>query len=117
LSTAAETDAAGWRPISKPRDAICGRSGSASHDESTGALAENRIYDRELLNSLPANRRVALHGFERRLLLWKRRTGVAIASVLSPLRHYVTSRDTSAPPVGLGELAARASWSAFARPH
>lgn len=69
-------------------------------------LASNRIFDRDLLRTLPANRRLKLAGFERRLSLWKRRTGVAIASVLSPLSHYAKSADEPAPPIGLGELAA-----------
>ena len=56
-------------------------------DRLRALMAENRNYDRELLKSLPANRRVEVHGFERRWLFWKRRTGVAIASVLSTLRH------------------------------
>ncbi len=79
----------------------------SQHDESDrlrALLASNRIFDRERLKSLPANRRVALHGFERRFLFGKRRTGVAIASVLSPLSHYASSPDAEAPPVGLGEL-------------
>ena len=79
----------------------------SQHDESDrlrALLASNRIFDREKLKSLPANRRVALHGFERRFLFGKRRTGVAIASVLSPLSHYASSPDAEAPPVALGEL-------------
>ncbi len=77
------------------------------HDESDrlrALLASNRVYDREKLKSLPANRRVALHGFERRFLFGKRRTGVAVASTLSPLSHYAASPDASPPPIALGEL-------------
>ncbi|MGD2108547.1 MAG: hypothetical protein PVI86_04055 [Phycisphaerae bacterium] len=81
----------------------------ARHDEGDhlrALLAKNRVFDRERLKSLPANRRVALHGFERRMLLWKRRTGVAVASVLSPMSHYASSPESQdAPPIGLGELA------------
>jgi hypothetical protein len=80
----------------------------SQHDESDrlrALLASNRIFDRERLKSLPANRRVALHGFERRFLMWRRRTGVAIASTLSPMSHYAASPDAPAPPIGLGELA------------
>jgi len=73
-------------------------------DRLRALLASNRIYDRDLLKSLPANRRLTLTGFERRFGFWKRRTGVAIASVLSPLSHYATSSTEPAPPVGLGEL-------------
>lgn len=76
-------------------------------DRLRALLAENRIYDRELLKDLPANRRVALHGFERRFLFWKRQTGVAVASVLSPLGYFASSGASggSAPAIGLGELA------------
>ena len=80
----------------------------STHDESDrlrALMAQNRVYDRDKLKTLPANRRVALHGFERRLLLWKRRTGVAIASVLCPLEHFAASKDQEPPPIGLGELA------------
>ncbi len=73
-------------------------------DRPRALLASNRRPDRELLKTLPANRRLRLTGFERRLLFWKRRTGVAIASVLSPLSHYAKSSTEPAPPVGLGEL-------------
>ncbi len=80
----------------------------ARHDDSDrlrALMAANRNYDRELLKSLPANRRLTLLGFERRWWFGKRRTGVAIASVLSPLNHYVSSSDRPAPPISLGELA------------
>ncbi len=79
----------------------------ARHDETDrlrALMASNRIYDRELLKSLPANRRIALLGYERRWWFGKRRTGVAIASVLSPLNHYLSSSDGAAPPIGLSEL-------------
>lgn len=77
------------------------------HDESDrlrALMAENRNYDRELLKSLPANRRMELHGFERRFIFGKRRTGIAVASVLSPLSHYAAKDRGEAPPIGLGEL-------------
>ncbi len=67
-------------------------------------MAQNRLFDRELLKSLPANRRVVLHGYERALFFWKRRTGVAIASTLSPVAHDVASGGGEAPPISLGEL-------------
>lgn len=73
-------------------------------DRLRALLAENRIYDREKLKSLPANRRIALFGFERRFLFGKRPTGVAVASVLSPLGHYASSDRGEAPPIGVGEL-------------
>lgn len=86
------------------RGTIWQRARTDDEDRLRALLASNRIYDRERLRSLPANRRLALHGFERRFLFGKRRTGVAIASVLSPLSHYASAPDAPGPPVGLGEL-------------
>ncbi len=79
----------------------------SQHDEGDrlrALMAKNRNYDRELLKTLPANRRIALHGYERRFLFWKRRTGVAVASVLSPLSHFADPGSSEPPPIGLGEL-------------
>ncbi len=73
-------------------------------DRLRALLAENRIFDREVLSSLPANRRIALHGFERRFFWGRRRTGVAVASTLSPLRHFASKKDGPGPPITLGEL-------------
>ena len=73
-------------------------------DRLRAMLAKNHKTDRELLKSLPSNRRIALFGFKRKFGLFKRATGVAFASVLSPLSHYAASEDTQAPPIGLGEL-------------
>lgn len=73
-------------------------------DRLRALMAENKNYDRELLKSLPANRRVVLHGFERKLLFWKRPTGVAVASVVSPLSHYASANAGAGPPIGLAEL-------------
>ena len=75
-------------------------------DELRAQLAANRILDRDKLNALPANRRIAIHGFERRFIFGKRRTGVAIASVLSPLKHFAASPDVDGPPIDLGALTA-----------
>lgn len=78
------------------------------HDESDrlrATMAKSGIFDREMLRSLPANRRVAVHGFEKSWIFWKRPTGVAIASSLSPMSHYVDPKGEVAPPIGLGELA------------
>jgi hypothetical protein len=87
------------------RGSMWDRSEADESDRLRALLASNRVYDRERLKTLPANRRVAVHGYERRLWLWKRRTGVAIASVVSPLGHYASpSASGAAPPIGLGEL-------------
>jgi len=73
-------------------------------DRLKALLAQNGLHDRELLRSLPSNRRITLQGYERRLLFGRKRTGVAIASVLSPLGHFAAKGGGSAPPVSLGEL-------------
>ena len=80
---------------------------SSRHDERgrlRDAMARAGIYERDLLQQLPCNPRVAVHGFERRWLLWRKRTGVAVASTLAPLEHYVSRPDAVAPPIGLAAL-------------
>lgn len=80
---------------------------SAHHDDEDrlrALMAERHHYDRERLKNLPANRRIALHGFEKRLFFWRKPTGVAIASVLNPLSHYVSPESGEPPPIALGEL-------------
>ena len=67
-------------------------------------MADQRIFDRERLKHMPANRRVCMHGYERRWWFGKRKTGVAIAATLVPLKPLVSSPDGPAPPVELGEL-------------
>lgn len=87
------------------RGSIWERSEADDSDRLRALLASNRIYDREKLKTLPSNRRVALIGFERKFWLWKKRTGVAVASVLTPLGHFASKGGAAAPPVELGELA------------
>ncbi|UCG31731.1 MAG: hypothetical protein JSU68_08680 [Phycisphaerales bacterium] len=80
-------------------------------------MLEHQSYDHQRMLKLPRNRRIALHGFERRwwflpsrlarIKAFRRKTGVAIASVLAPLAHYVTRKGESAgtpPPVSSVEL-------------
>ena len=78
-------------------------------DDDSGALraamARHRNYDREQLKHLPQNRRVTLHGYERRWIFGKRRTGMASATVLTPLDHFARpGGGGDVPPVTLGEL-------------
>lgn len=78
------------------------------HDEEDrlrAMLARHGRPDRAALKALPCNRRVVLRGFERRFIFGKRATGVAIASVLSPMEHFAADNAADAPPIGLGELA------------
>ncbi|MCP4246597.1 MAG: hypothetical protein GY778_06075 [bacterium] len=80
---------------------------TARHDDEAAlraALARNHRHDRALLKQLPKNRRIALHGYDRRWWGGKRRTGVAVASVLAPLDHFATGAEGELPPVDLGDL-------------
>lgn len=86
------------------RGTIWERSLSDEGDRLRALLAANGKPDRELLRSLPANRRVVLKGFERWLGFWKKATGVAVASVLSPLAHYSADQRNVPPPVDLPDL-------------
>lgn len=70
-------------------------------------MAMRRVYDRELLKQLPHNRRIVLHGSERRWLLFRRQTGMALATVIAPLEHLLTPDSPQAPPVTLGQLTDR----------
>ncbi|MCC7292419.1 MAG: hypothetical protein IT449_10205 [Phycisphaerales bacterium] len=78
------------------------------HDEEDrlrAMLARHGRPDRAALKALPCNRRVILRGFERRFIFGRRATGVAIASVLSPMEHFAADNAGDAPAIGLGELA------------
>ena len=88
------------------RGTIWRRSEHDEIDRLIALMAEAGVHDREKRKELPGNRRVSLHGFERRWWFGKRRTGVATASVLSPLAHYVEGSSAAAPPISLGMLAA-----------
>ncbi|RME37588.1 MAG: hypothetical protein D6788_09135, partial [Planctomycetota bacterium] len=79
------------------------------HDETDALramLAARRIFDRDKLRSLPANRRLVLRGYEKRFLWGRRPTGVAVASVLSPMDHYAHTEEEPGPPIDLPELTA-----------
>jgi hypothetical protein len=54
--------------------------------------------DRALMAEMPQNRRTVISGYERRWWGGKRRTGLAIASVLTPLEAYIRDDDAEAPP-------------------
>ncbi len=72
-------------------------------DALRAAMASRHMYDRELLKQLPHNRRVALHGSERRWLLLRRKTGVAVGSVLTSF-DALLSPEGKPGPVGLADL-------------
>ena len=61
--------------------------------------------DREVLRSLPKNQSYVLTGSQPRWFFWRRRASVAIASVLSPIEHYI-SGEGQPSPIGLGDLVA-----------
>jgi hypothetical protein len=77
-----------------------------SYDEVLRAreLVQRHGGAREQLKAMPTNRRVALLGSERTWLFWRRRTGVAVASTLSPLEHYASGSTEPAPPTSLADL-------------
>ncbi|MEK6799790.1 MAG: hypothetical protein AABZ12_12565 [Planctomycetota bacterium] len=87
------------------RGSIWERVRQDDRDRLRALLAERGMPNRELLTSLPSNERVILRGYDRRLFFWRKPTGVAVASVLSPLSYYAGSRGGSPPLIGLGELA------------
>lgn len=81
---------------------------TARHDEDA-ALREMLVTHRRsgwqaLIRQMPLNRRIAVQGFERRWLFFRRPTGVAIASVLCPLEHLASGADGPMPPVDVGDL-------------
>ncbi len=72
-------------------------------DALRAAMAGRRMYDRELLKQLPHNRRVALHGSERRWLFLRRKTGVAVGSALASF-DALLSPEGEPRPVGLADV-------------
>lgn len=76
-------------------------------DELRALMARHKKFDRRLLSSTPKNRRLELHGYERPWYWFgKKRVGVAIASVLSPIEWHVLQGDGTAagPPVSSRQL-------------
>ncbi|MCK4340407.1 MAG: hypothetical protein KAY37_01625 [Phycisphaerae bacterium] len=67
-------------------------------------LALHHRHSRTLLEQLPHNRRITLHGFERRWWFGKRKTSVAVASLLAPLEHLAAGAEGTLPPLDLGDL-------------
>jgi len=70
-------------------------------------MVDRGLYDREELRKLPRNGRLVLHGYDPYWFFWRRRTGVAVASILAPLDEYLAPKDgpRAAPrSIGLVEL-------------
>jgi len=67
-------------------------------------LDAHHRHDPALLRRLPRNRRIIVHGSERRWWFGKRSTDVAVASVLAPLEHFAAGGKGKMPPVDLGDL-------------
>jgi hypothetical protein len=84
--------------------------GLTRHDDSDAVrslMARQRKFDRDLLSAIPQNRRVVLESYKRRWWLFgRKRVGVAVASVVSPLEWYITHGPDggSPPPIGSSEL-------------
>ncbi|MGB0714882.1 MAG: hypothetical protein ACPGXK_03335 [Phycisphaerae bacterium] len=73
-------------------------------DRLRSLMASHRNYDKRLLRRLPKNRSVRLEGYDKRWFFWNVRTGVAVASVVTPLEHFASGNTDDAPPVSLGDL-------------
>ncbi|MCH8052454.1 MAG: hypothetical protein IH895_00190 [Planctomycetes bacterium] len=76
-------------------------------DRLRSLMARHKKFDRRLLSQTPKNRRVVLHGYTRPWYWFgKKRVGVAIASVLSPIEWHVLEGQPgqSGPPIGSTEL-------------
>ena len=76
-------------------------------DRLRSLMARHKKFDRRMLSGTPKNRRIALHGYTRPWYWFgKKRVGVAVASVLSPLEWHVLDGEPgqSGPPVGSTEL-------------
>ncbi len=71
-------------------------------DSLRAMMASKRMYDRDMLAQMPHNRRVTVKGFERSWFFWRKQTGVAIASVISPLDELLDGSD--AEPIGINQL-------------
>lgn len=74
-------------------------------DSLRATMARRRMYDRKLLEKLPHNRRIELKGFDRAWLFWKKATGRAIATVISPFENML-DENPSLTPVGVSDLSA-----------
>ncbi len=76
-------------------------------DRLRSLMARHKKFDRRLLSETPNNRRVVLHSYTRPWWWFgKKRVGVAVASVLSPIEWHVLEGDPgqSGPPIGSTEL-------------
>jgi hypothetical protein len=80
----------------------------SQEDRLRAKLVEQGRYDRELLRRLPKNTSRVLTGFVPRLFVGRRKTSVAICSVLCPLEHFAnpSTAGEPPPPVGLSALVA-----------
>ncbi len=76
-------------------------------DRIRSLMARQRKFDRRLLADIPKNQRVVMQSYKRPWYLFgRKRVGVAVASVLSPLEWYVNQTETAqaGPPIGARDL-------------
>lgn len=80
----------------------------SQEDRLRARLVEQGRYDRELLRTLPKGASRILTGFVPRLFVGRRKTSVAIGSVLIPIDYFLNSEspDAPPPPIGLSALVA-----------
>ena len=67
------------------------------------AMADKRMYERDLFKRFPHSRSITLRGYESRWFFWKRVRSVTVAGVLAPVDSLLESGDES-KPVSRGQL-------------
>ncbi len=75
----------------------------SEEDRVRGLMATRRQFDRQVLRDMPKNKTYVLTGSQPRFLFGRRTTSVAVATVLSPIEHYLDG-DAPGPPIGLTEV-------------
>jgi len=81
----------------------------AHHDQTDqvkALMAARGMYDRGVLGRLPRNRRVVLHAYRRWWWLGRKRLGVTVASVLSPVEQLIDQSEQAQEPATLSQLVA-----------
>jgi len=67
------------------------------------AMADRRMYERDLFQSFPHGRSITLRGYESSWIFWKRVRSVTSAGVLAPVQNLLDDGNT-AKPVSRGQL-------------
>ncbi len=67
------------------------------------AMADRRMYERDLFQSFPHGRSITLRGYESSWIFWKRVRSVTSAGVLAPVQNLLDGGDAT-KPVSRGQL-------------